>query len=60
MDELDDTLALLEDLEQLVNSGRVAVEAEDDETPPRFRPTEGRQLRYPFVVDVDTPPSRSR
>jgi hypothetical protein len=39
MDELDDTLALLNDLDLLVASGRVAVEAEDEDTPVRFRPT---------------------
>jgi hypothetical protein len=37
MDELDDTLALLDDLEQLVTSGRIVVEVDED-LPPRFRP----------------------
>jgi hypothetical protein len=58
MDELDDTLALLGDLELLVASGRIAVEAEDDDTPVRFRPTDRPDLRYPFDVALGTAPSQ--
>jgi len=44
MDELDDTLALLDDLEQFVNSGRVVVDVDED-LPPRFRPVlRGRSI----------------
>jgi hypothetical protein len=56
-DEFVETLALLADLELLVDTGRVAVEAEDEDTPVRFRPTTGpldraaRELGYGVYRD---------